>query len=81
MMASVYGVIPWNALLRRYFSVGGRERNFKLVDLIPLSIGSLSFRNRQKRLQALAWGNRLWFIHVLLPLFQNRLILKLVCRG
>ena len=51
-MTSIYGVIPWNALLRRYLSVGGRQHNLKFVDLIPLSLGSLPFWNRQKLLQA-----------------------------
>ena len=52
-----------SALLQRLLSIGGRELNFKLMDLIPLGVSSLALRYRQKLLQATVGGNRLWCIH------------------
>src|SRR5215831_14511545 len=56
------GVSP-SALVQRLLSIGGRELNFKLMDLIPLGVSSLALRYRQKLLQASAGGHRLWCIH------------------
>src|ERR1700693_1978301 len=56
------GVSP-SALLRSLLAIGGRELDFKLMDLIPLSISALTLRYRQKLLQASAGGHRLWRMH------------------
>ena len=56
------GVSP-SALLRSLLAIGGRELDFKLMDLIPLSISALTLRYRQKLLQASAGGHRLWCVH------------------
>jgi len=56
------GVSP-SALLRSRLAIGGRELDFKLMDLIPLGISSLTLRYRQKLLQASAGGHRLWCMH------------------
>jgi len=47
-------VIPPSALVERLLLIGGRELNFKLMDLIPLSISSPILRYRQKLVQASA---------------------------
>jgi hypothetical protein len=52
-----------NALVQRVLSIGGREVDFKVMDLIPLGVSSPAFRYRQKLLQASAWGFRLWCVH------------------
>ena len=52
-----------SALLQRLLSIGGRELNFKLMDLIPLGVSPPALRYRQKLLQATVGGNRLWCIH------------------
>ena len=56
------GISP-SALLRRLLAIGGRELNFKLMDLIPLGVSSLTLRYRQKFLQATAGRHRLWCMH------------------
>src|SRR5216684_2826717 len=56
------GVSP-SALLRSLLAIGGRELNFKLMDLIPLGISSLTLRYRQKFLQATTGRHRLWCRH------------------
>jgi hypothetical protein len=56
------GVSP-SALVQRLLSIGGRELNFKLMDLIPLCVSSPTFRYRQKLVQASAGGHRLWCVH------------------
>jgi hypothetical protein len=48
-----------SALVERLLSIGGRELNFKLMDLIPLGVSSLALRYRQKLLQASAGGHSL----------------------
>ena len=56
------GVSP-SALVQRLRSIGGRKRNFKLMDLVPLGVGSPTLRYRQKLLQASAGGSRLGCVH------------------
>src|ERR1700731_3246941 len=56
------GVSP-SALLRSLLAIGGRELDFKLMDLIPLGISSSTLRYRQKLLQASAGRQRLWCLH------------------
>ena len=55
--------VSLSALVQRLLSIGGRELNFQLMDLIPLGISSPALRYRQKFLQATVGGNRLWCIH------------------
>ena len=65
------GVSP-SALLRSLLAIGGRELDFKLMDLIPLGISSLTLRYRQKLLQATVGGNRWWCIHgEIIPSFNR----------
>jgi hypothetical protein len=56
------GVSP-NALLRRLLPICRGELNFQRMDLVPLGIGALTLRYRQKVLQAATGGHRLWCIH------------------
>jgi hypothetical protein len=56
------GISP-SALLRSLLAIGGRELNFKLMDLIPLGVSSPTLRYRQKFLQATAGRHRLWCMH------------------
>ena len=58
-----YSAVSPRVLLRSRRAIGRRELDFKLMDLIPLGIRSLTLRYRQKLLQASAGGHRLWFIH------------------
>jgi len=58
MTGGGYRGVPSSALLPSLLSIGGRELNFKLIDLIPLGVGSLPLRYRQKLLQATAGGYR-----------------------
>jgi hypothetical protein len=44
--------VPPNVLLRRFLPISGSQHNLKFIELIPLGIGPLSVRDRQKRLQA-----------------------------
>jgi hypothetical protein len=59
--------VPPNVLFRGFISISlsiaGSQHDFKLIEFIPLSIGPLSVRDRQKRLQALSGGNRSRFVH------------------
>src|ERR1700746_2172466 len=60
------------ALVLRLRSIGGRELNFKLMDLVPLGVGSPTLRYRQKLLQASPGGHRLWCVHGgIIPLFRK----------
>ncbi len=56
------GVSP-SALLRSRLAIGGRELDFKLMDLFPLGVSALALRYRQKLLQASAGGHRLGCMH------------------
>ena len=58
-----YRDISPSALLRSLLAIGGRELDFKLMDLIPLGISSSTLRYRQKLLQASAGRHRLWCMH------------------
>jgi hypothetical protein len=51
-------ILLWGAL-----PVSAGQLDLELIELIPLGVGPLPFRNRQERLQASAGGNRLLFIH------------------
>src|SRR5712671_5201740 len=51
--------VPSGTLPRRLLSIARSEFDFKLVDLVPLSVGSLPLRYREQLLQALTGGNRL----------------------
>ena len=63
MTSGRYGAVSPSALRRNLLAIGGRELDFKLMDLIPLGISSLTLRYRQKLLQASAGGHRLWCVH------------------
>ena len=65
MASSRLGGVPPGtlALLRSSLAVSGSQHDLELVQFIPLSLGPLSVRYGQKRLQAGAGGNRLRFIH------------------
>jgi len=64
--------VSLSALLQRLLSIGGRELDFKLMDLIPLGISSLTLRYRQQLLQATVGGNRWWCIHgEIIPSFNR----------
>ncbi|MDH4192486.1 MAG: hypothetical protein OEW21_20045, partial [Betaproteobacteria bacterium] len=55
-------------------SIARREHDFELIEFVPLSIGSISVGNREKRLQALTGGWGLWRIHVrIIPLLRENL--------
>jgi hypothetical protein len=58
-----YRDVSPSALRRSRFAIAGRELDFKLMDLIPLGVSSLTLRYRQKFLQASAGRQRLWCIH------------------
>src|SRR5439155_8904376 len=55
--------VPPGALLRIVRSIARSELDFKLVELVPLSVGTLPLRYREQLLQALAGGNRLGPVH------------------
>jgi hypothetical protein len=55
--------VPPNVLLRSFLSISGSQHNLKFIELIPLGIGPLSVRDRQKRLQAQSRGKWSRFIH------------------
>ena len=55
-------VLPMT-VLRSAFPVSSRQHDLELVQLIPLRIGPLPFRNREQRLQAGTGGNLLWIVH------------------
>lgn len=56
------GVSP-SALVQRLLSIGGRELNFKLMDLVPLGVSSPTLRYHKKLLQPSAGGHRFWCVH------------------
>jgi hypothetical protein len=62
-VAARCGSVPPGVLLRGALSISSGQHDLELIELIPLGIGPLPLRNRQKRLQASARGNRLRFIH------------------
>ena len=63
MTGGDHGAVSPSALIRSLLTIGGRELDFKLMDLIPLGISSLTLRYRQKFLQATAERHRLWCMH------------------
>ena len=46
------------------FAIAGSERDFKLENLVPLGLASLAIRNREQRLEALAWRSVFGSVHV-----------------
>src|SRR5437899_6535828 len=62
-IAGVARGVPPGAVLRSVLSIARSELDFKLVELVPLSVGTLPLRYREQRLQALAGGNRLGSVH------------------
>jgi hypothetical protein len=54
---------PLSAALRGVFSIPGSQFDFKVINLVPLGVGSLAIRYLKKLLQALTGRNRLWCIH------------------
>jgi hypothetical protein len=50
-------------LICGFLSVSRSQHDLEFIQLIPLGIGPLSVRDRQKRLQPLPRGNRSRFIH------------------
>jgi hypothetical protein len=55
--------VPARAGVTVLRAIHGSQGNLKLIDLIPLGIGSLTFRDGHKLLQTTLRGNGLWFIH------------------
>src|SRR6266568_2790957 len=53
------GDVPPGALVRSLLPIARSELDFKLIDLVPLGLGSLPLRYREQFLQALAGGNGL----------------------
>ena len=53
------GDVPPGALVRSLLPIARSELDFKLIDLVPLGLGSLPLRYREQFLQALARGNGL----------------------
>jgi hypothetical protein len=51
-------------LLRGPLPISAGQLDLELIELIPLGIGPLPLRNRLKRPQAVAGGNRLLFIFI-----------------
>jgi hypothetical protein len=73
MTSGRYGGVSPSALRRNLLAIGGRELDFKLMDLIPLDISALILRYRQKRFQTTAGGHRLSCIHGdIIPSFGRR---------
>jgi len=62
-IAGVVRGVPPGALVRSVLSISRSELDFKLVELVPLSVGTLPLRYREQLLQALAGGNRLGPVH------------------
>lgn len=57
------GIGAPGALIRSTFPISGSEHDLELIELIPLGVGALPIRDRQKLLQALTGGGRLRFVH------------------
>src|SRR6185295_18004590 len=55
--------VPPGALIRSVLPIARSELDFKLVELVPLSVGTLPFWYREQLLKALARGNRLGPVH------------------
>ena len=55
--------VPPGVLVRRFLSISGRQHDLEFIEFIPLGIGPLSVRDRQKRLQAQSRGNRSRLVH------------------
>src|SRR5256885_4137527 len=62
-VAGIVGSVPPGALVRIILPIARRELDFKLVELVPLSVGALPLRYREQLLKALAGGNRLGLVH------------------
>ena len=52
-----------SAPLRGVFSIPGSQFDFKVINLVPLGVGSFAIRYLKKLLQALTGRNRLRCIH------------------
>jgi hypothetical protein len=55
--------VPPGAVLRILLAITRSELDFKLVELVPLSVGTLPLRYREQLLKALPGGNRLGPVH------------------
>jgi hypothetical protein len=62
-MTGGYRSAPLSAPLRGVFSIPRSQFDFKVINLVPLGIGSLAIRYLKKLLQALTGRNRLRWIH------------------
>ena len=62
-IAGVVRGVPPGTLLRIVRSIARSELDFKLVELVPLSVSTLPLRYREQLLKALAGGNRLGPVH------------------
>src|SRR5438309_2300797 len=62
-IAGIVRGVPPAALLRTVLSIARSELDFKLIELVPLSVGALPLRYGEQLLQALAGGNRLGPVH------------------
>ena len=62
-IAGVVRRVPPGAVLRILLTIARGELDFKLIELVPLSIGALPLWYREQLLEALAGGNRLGPVH------------------
>jgi len=70
--ASGYRGAPPSAGLRSALSIAGSQLDFKVIYLIPLSLGSLAVRYSKKLLQAIMGRNGLRCIHAgIIPSFDT----------
>lgn len=65
-----YRGVPASAWLTIFHPIRGCQCNLQFVDLIPLSVSSLPFRDGKKLLKATKRGCRLLFIHSALSLLH-----------
>lgn len=72
-MTGRWGAVPANALILGALPVSGRQNDLEFIDLVPLGVGALPVRDRQKLLQALTGGSWLRFVHGgIISSFANR---------
>src|SRR5207248_8178427 len=62
-IAGIVRSVPPGALVRGILAIARGELDLKLVELVPLSVGTLPLRYREQLLKALAGGNRLGPVH------------------
>lgn len=62
-LPALCGSVPPGILLRSTLPISGGQHDLELVELIPVGVGPVPLRNRQKLLQAGAGGNGWRFVH------------------